>query len=251
MSRPVEIATKQTVEFIRAYAREKGNVLEIGCGEGDVAQSLGNFGFYVTAIDSNNDAVAAARNKNVNAFTARWPDFACDMMDAIIFTRSLHHIHDLTDAITGARNRLRKSGVLLIEDFGFYQADERTSGWFAAQLRSERVAALLSASPDSFAGQILAAPKAHDAWHSNHGHDLHSIDAMNAAIAAEFDITARERVPYLYRYLIPALPETAEAADIVENFFNAEEQMIASGDIIPIGRRIIASSKNGGPGNDD
>lgn len=246
MMRPIDIATKHTVEFIHSHVRPYGAILEIGCGDGAVAQQLHLLGHEVTAIDTDADAVAGARKKSVNAEEARWPDFPSMLMDAIAFTRSLHHMDDLNGAIAAARSRLRDGGVLLIEDFAFYEADEQTSAWFAAQLRSESVASLLSASPDSFAAKILAAPKAHDAWHSNHGHDLHSIDAMADAVAAEFDIKDRQHVPYLYRYLIPALPETAAAADIVEYFLHAEEQMIAAGDIIPVGRRIVASLKAGG-----
>ncbi len=245
MLRPVDIATKHSLDFIQTYAREKSDVLEIGCGEGDVAQMLQSSGYRVTAIDGDNHAVATARAKGVNAARARWPDYQSGKTDVVLFTRSLHHIHDLDGAVTAAQMRLHDDGFLLIEDFAFNEADDRTSNWFAAQLRSDPLANLLMEMPGSFAKKVLCASEPHAAWHSDHDHDLHSIQAMEAAVTARFDVKAIHRVPYLYRYLIPVLPQTKEAAGVIETFFRKEEQMIASGSIVPIGRRIAASLKHG------
>jgi hypothetical protein len=46
-------------------------------------------------------------------------------------------------------------------------------------------------------------------------------------------------VAYLYRYLVPALPETGEAAQIVEQVKCEEERRAAAGAIVPIGRRMV------------
>ena len=241
MIRPVDIATKHSVDFIRAYAPTKCEMLEIGCGEGDVAQKLQSFGFKVTAIDTDDAAVARAREKSVNAAVARWPDFQSELFDAVLFTRSLHHMHDLKAAIAAAKLRLHPDGLLLVEDFAFDEADARTSRWFADQLRARPVAKMLVPPKDSFIAKVLGAERPHDAWHSNHGHDLHSAETMRTEIAAQLSVKNAVSAPYLYRYLIPALPETPKAAALLEDFLNKEEQMIASGDIVSIGRRVIAS----------
>lgn len=246
MMRPFDIATRHTVDFINSHVRPNSTILEIGCGDGDVAHQLNSLGHDVTAIDTDAGAIDRARGKSVNAVAARWPDYQSDPMNVIVFTRSLHHMGDLNGAIAAARSRLRDGGALLIEDFAFYAANEQTSAWFAAQLRRDPITKLLEAAPDSFAEKLLEASPPHNAWHSNHGHDLHSIEAMTAAVAAQFQIQSVDSTPYLYRYLIAALPGTNEAADLVDDFFSQEKEMIASEGIIPIGRRIIATQKDGG-----
>lgn len=241
MMRPIDIATRHCVDFIRAYAPAKCDVLEIGCGEGNVAQRLQSFGFNVTAIDADSACVARAQENSVNAVEAHWPDFQSDQVDAILFTRSLHHMHDLDSALSAARMRLREGGVLLVEDFAFYEADTKTSDWFANHLRARPIAKSLTPPADTFVAKILGATEPHAAWRSDHGHELHSIETMATAVAAQLNVRNIINGAYLYRYLIPALPESQEAAALLEGFFNKEELAIASGEIAPIGRRIIAS----------
>ena len=130
MQRPIDIATRTTSEFIGFHAGPDANILEIGCGDGDVALALQEKGLRVVAIDSDGAAVARAREKSVNAFEAHWPEFSSDQMGAIAFTRSLHHVHDLAGSINAACARLKSDGILLVEDFAFNHVDERTCVWF-------------------------------------------------------------------------------------------------------------------------
>ncbi len=239
--RLVDIATQHTADFISSHAPKGGAVLEIGCGQGDLAQVLETSGFKVTAIDGDKDAIVAARARGVNAANATWPTYQSDKVDAILFTRSLHHMHELDAAISAARARLTGHGVLLIEDFAFDKADARTINWFVAKLKSDRFARRLSPPRDSFVANILRANDPKAAWRHDHDHDLHTIEAMQTAVAAQFGQSSTHTAPYLYRYLIPALPESDEAVILVEDFLSQEKDMIASGGITPIGRRIIAS----------
>jgi hypothetical protein len=54
----------------------------------------------------------------------------------------------------------------------------------------------------------------------------------------QFNILKTQSVPYLYRYLIPVLPETRAAVAFVERVFNEEAQ---AGKFM--GRRIVATPK--------
>ena len=39
--KPIDVATRETVEFIRAHSAPGDRVLEVGCGRGEVAHALG------------------------------------------------------------------------------------------------------------------------------------------------------------------------------------------------------------------
>ena len=216
-------------------------VLEVGCGEGHVALDLKRRGFRVLAIDSEPDAIAQARDRGVDASLATWPDFECDPVDAIAFTRSLHHISPLNDAVARAKSLLRPGGRLLLEDFAFDAIDERTIRWLLDLLNSGETNSLLVPARDEFITGLLAADNSLAAWHSDHDHDLHSWEEITRAVAAEFEIESTRHVAYLYRYLIPVLPENAEAKRFVDKLYREESRLGEKRDILLIGRRMVAA----------
>ncbi len=135
---------------------------------------------------------------------ASWPKFASSVsFDAITFTRSLHHINPLGEAIARARQLLNPSGLLLIEDFALDEVDEATVAWFVKVLRSEQGKASINPIADQLATELLSASDVMETWRRNRAHDLHSFTAMNEAIAARFVIRESQSVPYFYRYLVP------------------------------------------------
>ena len=243
---PIDIAARHTADFIQTFAAAGCDVLEIGCGAGEVAQKLQAGGFNVTAIDADKDAAAAARARGVEAFAAAWPDFESEEVDVVVFTRSLHHIHDLKGAVHAAHARLREGGVLLVEDFAFDQTDERTIEWFQRTMNENPLAGALKPPPQSLVADVLSANDVKEAWGRHHHHDLHSIDAMAEAIAEAVGGCEKQAAPYLYRYLIACLRDTAEAAALLVQFLEKENEAIAEQQITPLGRRIIAR-KNAAP----
>jgi hypothetical protein len=80
-----------------------------------------------------------------------------------------------------------------------------------------------------------------EVWRRNRGHDLHSIKAMTDAIAERFVLTEIRSVPYLYRYLIPVLAETSKGTSFVDEVFQEESFLGDRGEIVLLGRRIVAS----------
>lgn len=62
---------------------------------------------------------------------------------------------------------------------------------------------------------------------------------MNRAIAEYFNIEELSSVPYLYRYLVPALPIALDAAALLRRVVRDEAQRRQNGDIALIGRRIL------------
>lgn len=247
MVHPIDIAVRHSVDFIADKVPANAAILEIGCGEGGVAQQLNTLGYSVTAIDADAEAVAAAQAKGVDARVGQWPCDPGGVFDAITFTRSLHHIHNLEGAIAAAKKALRDSGVFILEDFAFDEADDRTIAWFSNAIAAPSVAPLLNPQADSFLARINETPGSSDAWRHDHDHDLHSFTAMKRAVHDAFEMREVAGVPYLYRYLIDALPKTTAAVETLETFFHNEAAAIEAGEITAIGRRIVAQKLTGEP----
>ncbi|WP_245906442.1 class I SAM-dependent methyltransferase [Mycolicibacterium palauense] len=104
--------------LVRIAARHRGDVLDVGCGDGLLVQRLAPVSATVTGIDPDGAAVDAARRRAIenadlhpvtfDAFTA--PD---NSFDVITFVASLHH-QPLRDALTHARSLLRPGGELAV-----------------------------------------------------------------------------------------------------------------------------------------
>jgi SAM-dependent methyltransferase len=108
--------TRYTYDFIKRFVpSECRRILEVGCGTGGLAARLSNDGYSVVAVDCDSDSVAAARRLHVDARIATWPNFGDGQFDAILFTRSLHHIHPLAESIKHAAGSLVAGGLIIVE----------------------------------------------------------------------------------------------------------------------------------------
>ena len=243
MQSPLDIATASTVEFVQSHAKHGCSILEVGCGDGDVALALQSLGYNVIALDSNDGAVARARQKSVNAHQARWPDFSSEPADIVLFTRSLHHIDGLDLAVSAARKHLHQDGLLMLEDFAFDDADENTCTWFKEKLLEDPLASAMTPPEKSFVRKVLDAARPTDAWIKDHGHEIHSISAMTKAIKNSFADLTDYPAPYFYRYVIQTLAQDKQAIAIAEKFMREEEEAFRTQKIIPIGRRIVAGNR--------
>ena len=176
------------------------------------------------AIDANPDNVAAARSLGVDARTASWPDFEAPRVDAVAFTRSLHHIAPLAAALAQARAVLGERGVLLIDDFAYEAMDAPTAAWMRSMAERFQSAPWLREG-----GDPLAVWQAH---HRRHG--VHEFRRVERAVRAQGFFGGNQPVPYLYRYF---------TGDAAERAFAEETQAIAAGTIAQMGRRIAASQR--------
>jgi SAM-dependent methyltransferase len=218
----VTLAVDHTVGFLEVALNGAANVLEVGCGTGEVARELAARGHRVVGVDADSDAVAAAKANGVDAVLSRWPSFEhAGVFDAVIFTRSLHHIDPLQAAVDRAADALRAGGLLVIEDFAYADMDSEVLRSFAARLREFPVT-------DEFLAGIRDAADPGTAWHYAHSHELHRWSRMKKAIARRFRITREETAPYLYRYL----PEE-QAQSIFDWESTLGEKML--------GRRLVAT----------
>jgi len=197
----------------------------------------------VTGLDSDSEAIVRAQARGVRAVVASWPKFDSGVsFDAIAFTRSLHHINPLRESIVRARELLNRNGFLLIEDFALDEVNEATVAWFVKVLRSTEGKALINPVADQLATVFLSATDVMQTWRDNRAPELHSFKAMNEAVAEQFVVLETQSAPYFYRYLISVLPATSAAASFVNEVFQQETILGNRGEIVFLGRRIVAST---------
>ncbi len=219
---------RYTYDFVRtSLPGHCPAILEIGCGSGELARLLREDGFEVTAVDSDPAAVAEARANGVDARAMSWPESIGRTFDAVLFTRSLHHIHELDEAVAAAVAALRPDGRIIVEDFRAEGAAGRGDAWFAEVVRSLEANRALRAEVDTAAILDRARPAGHE-------HELHSSAAIADALAARGRVE-RSGGAYYFRYVEPDLgsPATADAV------LTEELAAIRSGDIDALGQRFI------------
>src|SRR6266513_5773370 len=185
--------THFTYAFVRRFVPQRPQrILEVGCGTGELASRLLQDGSAVVAIDSDHDSVVAARQLGVDASVAAWPDFDDGNFDAILFTRSLHHIHPLDQALRRAVDSLADGGRLIVEDFAYESADEKTLRWFSSALRLLEATGSLAVS-DEFLKTVLSKTATLKAWRENRESDLHTAAEIDAQLEKVFDRVIREK----------------------------------------------------------
>jgi SAM-dependent methyltransferase len=232
--------TRYTYDFVKRFLpSEGGRILEVGCGAGELAACLFKDGYAVVAIDSDRDSIAAAQRLGVDAQLATWPNFNGGQFDAVLFTRSLHHIHPLDESIGHAAKRLAEGGCVIVEDFAYDSVDEKTLRWFRSTIHLLEATGLLIVS-DEFLEKILSKTKTLDAWQQNHEHDLHTAAEIGAQLEKIFSRVIRENAPHYFRYIAGAITPSEKRDAILQAFAEQEETLAADGSIVPLGRRFVA-----------
>jgi len=96
-------------------------VLEVGCGKGEVALTLAEQGYEVVAIDPEAPDGPIFRRTTIEAFADPGP------FDAVVASRSLHHVHDLGAALDKLVRLL--DGPLILDEFAWDRRDPITPEW--------------------------------------------------------------------------------------------------------------------------
>ena len=130
------VATQYSYEFVRGKLPESArSILEVGCGRGELASRLAQDGLRVLALDADADCVAKANAAGVDARLATWPTAIDGEFDAVLFVRSLHHIHALDPAVEGAVAALTPGGRVIVEDFRAEGGTDRSAAWFTGRVK--------------------------------------------------------------------------------------------------------------------
>ncbi len=236
----MQFETRYTYDFVKRFLpSEGGRLLEVGCGAGELAACLVKNGYVVVAIDSDRDSIAAAQRLGVDARIATWPDFNGGQFDAVLFTRSLHHIHPLNESVGRAAKSLAKGGCIIVEDFAYDSVDEKTLRWFRSAIRLLEATGLLIAG-DEFLEKVLSKTETLKAWQQNHEHDLHTAAEIGAHLEKMFSGVIKDNTAYYFRYIAGAIAPSEKRDAILQAFADQEEIMAANGSIEPLGRRFVA-----------
>jgi SAM-dependent methyltransferase len=236
----MKFETKVTYAFVRQELPVRARrVLEVGCGSGELAARLLQDGLSVVAIDTDRDCVAVARQLGVDARNVAWPDFDGGRFDVVLFTRSLHHIHPLDEAVQRAADALLASGRLIVEDFAYEMADEKTLRWFGDAIGRLDDADLL-VKDDDFLNAVRSKTGSLEAWRENHESGLHTATDVFSEIKRTFGAVKQEDAPYYFRYLAGAIVPTADRNKILHDFAAEETALISNETILPLGRRFVA-----------
>jgi SAM-dependent methyltransferase len=236
---PSEVALRDTHDFVRCNLQPHSTILEVGCGNGALAASLQQDGHQLLAVDLSEDAVRQTRDRGVAAQCCDFVDFPrSGTFDALVFARSLHHIHPLDTAINHAFEHLRPGGVLLVDDFDHEAMDRDTARWLYSVSEMLWLAGITTRS--EFPGLSEREPLEH--WLDEHSEQppLHSGPRMAAAAAARFPDLRQASCCYLFRYFCRDLRDGTNGDRIASNIQRLEASLIERGRIKAIGLRLVA-----------
>ena len=103
-------------------------VLEVGCGNGELAVVLDRAGYSVTAIDPRAPEGQIFRRVGIEEFAEPGP------FDHVVAILSLHHVDNIGGALNKMSNLLRSGGTLIVVEFAWDRIDVKTAEWARARL---------------------------------------------------------------------------------------------------------------------
>ena len=240
---PIDVLTEHTAEFVRDALPGGGlRLLEVGAGGGHLARALMDAGHTVVAIDTSEDAVARARQLGVDARHADWHGFEDGRFDTIVFTRSLHHIERLPQAVDRCWPMLGPGGRVILEEFSVTEVDALTAEWLQSTLLALRETGAIELPQRSFLNEIVDAEDPHAWWHEHHGH-LHKAADITAALQRRGRIVEQHTASYLYRYFLGAADTDDRGGALVHELKRTEEDLIDAGLIRAVGLRFVAEPR--------
>jgi SAM-dependent methyltransferase len=192
-------------EFVLAHVSPApARVLEVGCGRGDLANALASFGHDVTAIDPEAPRGKIFRRIALEEFAEPGP------FDAVLASRSLHHVRDLVAAVDKIAGLLVPKGPVIVNEHAWERLDESTARWYMSKHPKQR------GSREAFM----------DEWRRDHA-DLHTSRAMRSELDRRFAERFFRWIPYLHEELDG--PE----------LYAEEQRLMVAGEIQATGFRYV------------
>lgn len=101
------------VSLIESYSKEKGTMLDYGCGTGDFVKKARDKNWQAFGYEPDIDARRIAQQKNTTAILERLKD-APDDIDVITAWHVIEHVSDLKSTLRSLVKKLRSGGYLVI-----------------------------------------------------------------------------------------------------------------------------------------
>lgn len=122
--------------------RPPGELLDVGCGRGDLGAALIRRGWRVSGVDPSPSACAVARRRGVEAHIGTLDSvrLSGESFDAVIMSHSLEHVPDLRAELTRVLRLLRAAGLVIISvpNFACWQRERFRAAWFPLDLPRHR-----------------------------------------------------------------------------------------------------------------
>jgi SAM-dependent methyltransferase len=208
---------------VAAFVRQQlpsppASVLEVGCGEGDLARELEAAGYEIVAIDPEAPLGEIFRSVTLEDFDGSGP-FA-----AVVASLSLHHIQDVGAALDKTAGLLAPGGLLILNEWDRERFQGTTARWYFHQRQA------LAALGRDHAEIEPTFEEWWPEWQERRS-DVHPYKAMRAELDRAFSERFFEWVPYLYGYRLGGEVEPLERA------------LIASGEIEAVGFQYVGERR--------
>jgi SAM-dependent methyltransferase len=239
--RPDDLERSEQMAFLHAVlGPPPARILDVGCGDGALATRLLAQGFQVVAIDADPEAVGQAHEAGVPALHEDFTHYEDDPFDAVLFSRSLHHIHPLEPAVARAHHLLRPGGRLVADEFAVDRTDRETAEWFYDTMSLLEAAGILSPSE-----RVPHVNDPFERWCRHHEEDppMHGGDEMIRAVKHRFLLQRADRVPYLWGYLGGWLEETDRGGLTAWTLQQIERRRVADRSLAPTGLQLVAKPR--------
>lgn len=182
-------------------------VLELGCGPaGGFVPALREHGYDAAGIDPNAPDADGFHRIGFEQYEPPQP------VDAIVASRSLHHVCDLGEVVRSMVAALRPGGTLIVAEWAWEQFDAETAEWCFARMRDDDESAdgWLRRRRDAWAESGEDWESYFFTWAAGHG--LHRGEGILEALAQRFDTALSTRGPYFFADLTGVVEADEEAA---------------------------------------
>jgi SAM-dependent methyltransferase len=128
----IQTAARARMVERRAGSR-RGNVLDIGCGDGDFLQAMLRRGWDVTGVELSHEKRKKLKASGIRAVEPdQWPEFPIGSFDAVTLWHSLEHLYEPLDTLRHLRRLLVPGGicVIAVPNADSPQAKRDGAAWF-------------------------------------------------------------------------------------------------------------------------
>jgi SAM-dependent methyltransferase len=174
-------------------------VLEVGCGEGELAEELSAAGYDVVAIDPEAPEGPIYRRVTLEEFDGSGP------FTAVVASLSLHHIEDVAAAVDKIADLLPPGGIVVLNEWDRDRFRGTTARWYYHQRQA------LAALGREHAEIEPTFEEWWPEWHERRS-DVHPYAMMRPHLDRRFSERLVEWVPYLYGYRLGGEVEPLERA---------------------------------------
>ena len=212
----IELSALDTYQFVTSMlAHTAQTILEVGCGNGYLTLELARDGHNVTGIDLSADSIEVAKRSkvahpdppgfgrlrylctDVNTYQATDRSF-----DAVIFNRSLHHMHDLQQTMATVKRLLKPEGRIICQDYAYDRFDARTAPWLYQIQRLLFLSGHYDTDPATLPSEAASIEAVRTAWlQQGSEHHLNPYEQMMSAFRRICHEHFFAWVPYLFVYI--------------------------------------------------